>query len=267
MATTARADRRSRLGAIAASIAALAAVAGCRAHVTTEAYVAAMPAGTATLVVQDDEEPHCLDTFQPALAAYGSWIDDELHGLIWVPATSVVGAGFTPFVSSGRWAYASDGYVFLSDHAWGWITYHYGRWVYSSVHGWAWVPGARYSPAWVEWRYGAGHIGYAPRRPTWRWRGRVAYVAEITPAPPYVFVPAVAFFSPDFSMFIAPPIMQGPLIATTVRWVTPPTVVFHGPPPHSVGIARSHVKHATVISSPHVRAVPWGRPLLIVPVP
>lgn len=268
MSNLARVDRLASRRAVAAVIAAAAALLtlDCRAHVETAAYVTSAPQPSIT-VLRDDEEPYCLDTFQPALAPYGAWVDDNVHGLVWVPSTATVGPGFTPYLSGGRWAYTSDGYIFLSDQPWGWITFHYGRWVQASERGWVWVPGARYAPSWVEWRLGAGHVGWAPRRPTWRWRGRVAYAAVVTPAPPMVFVPTPAFLSPSVGLFVAPPIMQAPLLAATTRWVTPQGVGFEGPPPRVLGIARSHAMQAMVPPPPHVHLVPWGRPLIIAPLP
>jgi len=250
----------SRARAIVAALAAALAL-SCHAHVATMAYVG-WHAPTPAIVLRDDEEPYCLDTFEPALAPYGTWIDDEVYGFVWIPSPTLVGSGFTPYLSGGRWAYTSEGYVFVSEYSWGWVTYHYGRWVHSTVHGWAWVPGARYAPAWVEWRYGGGHIGWAPVRPTWRWRLRVAYVVVAPPAP-FVFVSTKAFFSPHLSVYVAPPSMHAAMHATTTRWIAPPAATFGGPPPELVGIPRSHTVHATVVPAPHIKAVPWGRSLVI----
>lgn len=40
-----------------------------------------------------------------------------------------------------------------------------GTWVHDSFHGWIWVPGIEWAPAWVYWRVGGGHIGWAPCGP------------------------------------------------------------------------------------------------------
>jgi hypothetical protein len=257
---------RPRARAIAASLAALGAlsIGGCYAEVYGGSYISTAPPRPA-VVVYDDEDPICLDTFQPALTPYGAWVEDDAYGLIWVPSTAIVGVGFTPFLSHGRWAYTSEGYVFVSEHPWGWVTYHYGRWVYSTVYGWVWVPGARYSPAWVEWRYGGGYIGWAPMRPMWRWRGHVAYLAPVPPPAPFMFVSTTAFFSPQVSLFVAPPTMHATLFAMTRRWIAPPAATFYGPPPKVAGIPRSHVGRAKIAPPPQPKTVPWGTPLRIKP--
>src|SRR5262249_26799542 len=49
--------------------------------------------------------------------------------------------------------------------AWGWIVFHYGRWVWLDDLGWAWVPGREWGPAWGDWRRGGGYIGWGPFAP------------------------------------------------------------------------------------------------------
>jgi hypothetical protein len=103
--------------------------------------------------------------FNRALTQYGSW--DEMPGLgaVWHPSTEVVGIGFVPYSSSGRWAWTDDGWVFLSDFGWGWATFHYGRWFYSPTYGWSWLPGSTWGAAWVDWRYGHGYVAWMPTPP------------------------------------------------------------------------------------------------------
>jgi len=47
-----------------------------------------------------------------------------------------------------------------SEHPWVAIPFHYGRWVFRG--SWLWVPAYEYAPAWVIWRHGEGHMGWAP---------------------------------------------------------------------------------------------------------
>lgn len=103
--------------------------------------------------------------FYAALADHGTWLDDAAHGWVWLPATSVVGAEFFPYLSAGRWLYTDAGWMFASDHAWGWAPFHYGRWAFDPGVGWMWIPGAEWGPAWVDWRWSAGHVGWAPLPP------------------------------------------------------------------------------------------------------
>jgi hypothetical protein len=53
----------------------------------------------------------------------------------------------------------------VSAERWGWIAFHYGRWGWDRRMGWFWVPDIVWGPAWVGWRWGAGHIGWAPLPP------------------------------------------------------------------------------------------------------
>ncbi len=137
--------------------------------------------------------------FHSTLDPYGSWTEDPTYGSVWVPSPSVVGTDFTPYVSSGHWAYDSD-YAWVSDYDWGWAPFHYGRWVYAQGPGWEWIPGRAYAGAWVSWRYGYAdwaYVGWAPLAPTWCWRGGVAVGLGYVPRAPYAFVGSGELFSPS----------------------------------------------------------------------
>ena len=61
-----------------------------------------------------------------------------------------------------------DRLVWISDEPWGWLPYHYGSWVYVSRYSrWCWVPGSlhRWQPALVNFYFGGGYMGWAPRGP------------------------------------------------------------------------------------------------------
>jgi Family of unknown function (DUF6600) len=60
---------------------------------------------------------------------------------------------------------AEWGWYWAADEEWGWITYHYGRWVFDREFGWIWVPADEWGPAWVRWRRGGTHIGWCPLPP------------------------------------------------------------------------------------------------------
>lgn len=235
----------------------------CHAQVETHAMVSAEAHGRSYLpgaVEYDDTDPVCLSTFEGTLSPYGTWLDDAEFGYVWVPDPVVVGVGFRPYLSAGQWAYTEHGYFWVSDHSWGWVTFHYGRWVDSARWGWVWVPGARYSPAWVEWRYGGGFLGWAPARPSFHWRGGVAYWVEAPPAS-YVFVHSSAVFAPFLTVVVAPPEHHDALMAGTIRWVSAGPHPFVGPDPLVVGIPKAEVVRATQPLPTHVlpRAVPWGK--------
>src|SRR5262249_46718811 len=136
-----------------------------------------------------DTDPSALTDFRTTLDPYGSWYEDATYGTVWVPAASVVGTDFTPYVTAGHWAYDDD-YIWVSDYEWGWAPFHYGRWVWISGRGWSWIPGRTYAGAWVSWRYGYddwAYIGWAPLPPTWYWYGGVAVGIGFVPRAPFVF--------------------------------------------------------------------------------
>lgn len=103
------------------------------------------------------------DFVQP-LTPYGSWVQYPGYGLVFVPSQSVVGANFRPY-TNGHWEHTEWGWTWVDHHPFGWATGHYGRWFYDANYGWAWLPGTQWGPAWVTWRNGGGHIGWAAMPP------------------------------------------------------------------------------------------------------
>lgn len=101
------------------------------------------------------------------LEPYGRWMETRSLGWIWLPDVKWVGPEFFPYVTAGRWMPTDHGWIFISDWPWGWVTFHYGRWLYDAFRGWLWVPGENWAPAWVAWRAGGGHAGWAPLPPRW----------------------------------------------------------------------------------------------------
>ena len=97
--------------------------------------------------------------YQDALAPYGTWNDTDAYGRIWQPAVAV---GWQPYVQ-GHWAWTPYGWTWISYEPWGW-TFHYGRWMLLPA-GWYWVPGTVWGPAWVDWYWGDGFVGWAPLSP------------------------------------------------------------------------------------------------------
>ncbi|PCC71901.1 hypothetical protein SAMN02745121_03251 [Nannocystis exedens] len=103
--------------------------------------------------------------FYGALAPYGTWIDDAAYGWVWLPSPAIVGADFFPYMTGGRWVYTDAGWMFDSSYSWGWAPFHYGRWAFDAGVGWMWVPDDVWGPAWVDWRWNAGYVGWAPLPP------------------------------------------------------------------------------------------------------
>lgn len=103
-----------------------------------------------------------LRVFYDELSPYGEWISCGGGVYGWRPLG--VHIRWRPY-TVGRWCWTDDGWYWFSDEPWGWATFHYGRWYYDDYYGWIWIPGYDWAPAWVEWRYGGGCIGWAPLSP------------------------------------------------------------------------------------------------------
>ncbi|MBL0213896.1 MAG: hypothetical protein IPQ07_08435 [Myxococcales bacterium] len=102
------------------------------------------------------------------LQSAGEWIEDPDYGRVWLPYTTVVGADFTPYDSSGDWIYTDYGWSFASDWDWGWLAFHFGRWALFGDDRWGWVPDHTWGPSWCEWRHGEGTVGWRPMAPSIR---------------------------------------------------------------------------------------------------
>jgi hypothetical protein len=104
------------------------------------------------------------DDYESALEPHGGWYDVPTYGRVWQPR--VVG-GWSPY-TDGRWVWTAYGWTWVSIEPWAW-TFHYGRWALAPSYGWVWVPGTVWGPAWVDWVYYDGYVGWAPLGP-FGWR-------------------------------------------------------------------------------------------------
>jgi hypothetical protein len=112
-----------------------------------------------------DQAPYgSLDTgyFYDHMQPYGLWVSYAPYGYVWIP--NDVGYNWRPY-TRGRWAWTDYGWTWVSLERWGWIAFHYGRWGFDRRLGWFWVPDIVWGPAWVAWRWGDAHIGWAPLPP------------------------------------------------------------------------------------------------------
>jgi hypothetical protein len=100
--------------------------------------------------------------FYDELQPYGLWVSYRPHGYVWIPGN--VGYNWRPY-TRGHWAWTDYGWTWVSLERWGWIAFHYGRWGWDRGLGWYWVPDIVWGPAWVAWRWGDAHIGWAPLPP------------------------------------------------------------------------------------------------------
>ena len=153
-----------------------------------------------------ETDPRAITDFRPTLDPYGSWVEDERYGTVWVPNRDAVGDDFAPYASAGHWALTDDGdWVWQSDYPFGVVVFHYGRWVWLPGTGWAWVAGRRYANAWVTWRVSTddyGYIGWAPMPPAWGWYGGSAISLGWYPPTAYVFCPSRYAFSYRVNSYI-----------------------------------------------------------------
>jgi hypothetical protein len=175
-----------------------------------------------------DADPSALTDFREALAPHGSWAEDPVYGTVWVPDPALVGPGFTPYLTGGRWGLnEADMHVWLSEHdsTFGWVVFRYGRWARTASRGWAWVPGRTYAPAWVVWKAGVPgeqpHVAWGPAPPTFVWRHGVAVRIE-APAPPLAVCATRSLFSYDLEPHLLPRDQATALAATLfdfdARW-------------------------------------------------
>jgi hypothetical protein len=137
--------------------------------------------------------------FQEALTPFGSWRRHGRWGEVWVPGRRQ--SDWRPY-EAGHWVYTEEwGWFWDTDDSeadWGWITYHYGRWMHDET-GWFWIPGEEWAPAWVDWRYSNDYVGWAPLPPD---DVEVAYESEPTI---WVFVAPRYLTAPRWRTYIAPP--------------------------------------------------------------
>jgi hypothetical protein len=96
----------------------------------------------------------------------GNWIEVEGYGYGWQPELATSDPNWRPY-ADGYWAYTDVGWAWVSYEDFGWATYHYGRWSNLADYGWVWFPGSdlEWGPAWVSWRTGGDHVGWAPLPP------------------------------------------------------------------------------------------------------
>ena len=100
--------------------------------------------------------------FYNELEPYGTWVSYRPYGYIWIPRN--VGYNWRPY-TIGHWDWTDYGWTWVSLEQWGWIAFHYGRWGFDQRLGWFWVPDVVWGPAWVAWRWGDAHVGWAPLPP------------------------------------------------------------------------------------------------------
>ena len=136
-----------------------------------------------------------VESFYNELAPYGQWTQHPGYGNVWMPNA---GPDFQPYATGGHWVMTEFGNTWVSDYAWGWAPFHYGRWIFDQAYGgWLWIPGTDWAPAWVSWRSGGDYYGWAPLGPG-------VNININIPAPYWTFVPQVYFNSPRWYSYSVP---------------------------------------------------------------
>jgi hypothetical protein len=217
-----------------------------------------------------DTDPSALTEFAPALDPYGTWVVDPTYGTVWTPGADQVDATFQPYVSGGSWSYADGDYAWVSDYAWGWACFHYGRWA-NSAGRWVWIPGRRYAAAWVSWRLGddgTSAIGWAPLAPTWFWISGSALALSFVASEPWAFTTVGDFSQPNVGAHLITGSAAAAVASHTHAYVAAKpsvttgaasTATPHAPPPAMLGLDVSHVA-SLALSVQESRARQLARP-------
>lgn len=144
-----------------------------------------------------------VSVFYDDLAPYGTWVDFPRYGFVWVPRHMPY--GWRPY-TYGRWVWSDYGWTWISSFDWGWIPFHYGRWGFDPGLGWFWVPDTVWGPAWVAWRTGDIHLGWAPLPPNAEFIPRVGIRSSDFDIPPYywVFVDGRNFWNDRLERYVLP---------------------------------------------------------------
>jgi hypothetical protein len=217
-----------------------------------------------------DTDPSALADFTPVLDPYGAWVVDPTYGMVWTPSADQVGATFQPYDTGGSWNYVDGDSVWVSDFAWGWVCFHYGRWALSAGR-WVWIPGRRYAGAWVSWRLsddGDGYIGWAPIAPTWFWMSGSAFALGVASSEPWTFSANRDFLSPNVSSHVVTGSAAAAIAPRSRAYVTAQpsvttgpavTTAPHAPPPSMLGIDVSRLS-LPPLSPQESRARQFARP-------
>jgi hypothetical protein len=192
-------------------------------------------------------DPGALADFDDVLAPYGRFDDDPRFGTVWRPRAP---ADFVPYATHGRWTWgmrpgdpsALREYVWVSELPWGWVTFHFGRWVHTGEDGWAWVPGRRYAGAWVVWRTSGEHVGWGPAPAEWLWRDGRPLATHAQTHTAFVYCRKDRLFAPNLAGELARGDALFSLADRSVAYARPadyarPTLTPDAPSPEELGVA------------------------------
>ncbi len=93
------------------------------------------------------------------LDQYGTWVYIDSSDIwAWQPDVSGPWAPYT----YGRWYWTPAGWSWIPYEPWGALPYHYGSWFFDVSFGWVWCWGSVWGPAWVDWMWWPGYVGWCP---------------------------------------------------------------------------------------------------------
>ncbi|MGA3170651.1 MAG: DUF6600 domain-containing protein [Chthoniobacteraceae bacterium] len=177
---------------------------------------AAPPSAAATPAENAPPSPDVSEqAFFDYLSPFGTWLEMPGYGFVWRPQATLQDVNWRPY-TLGRFIFTDAGWTWDSDEPFGWITYHYGRWMRTHTLGWVWVPGDQWAPAWVAWRYGNDFVGWAPLPPEAQFDA-ASGIQQWTDAQyslgasDYTFVPASEFGDDSMASVEVPPDDEGPV--------------------------------------------------------
>jgi probable HAF family extracellular repeat protein len=159
----------------------------------------------------------CLDVFYDQLSSQGDWCDCGDYGHVFRPR---VPHGWRPYCN-GHWVWTDRGWYWDSDEGFGWACFHYGRWIHEE-DCWCWVPGTEWAPAWVSWRTGPEHCGWAPLPPEAQFGpgigigGWCDHAYGLGPGA-YFFIAMSHFTAHNYNPYILPPAQNVTIIKNTVN--------------------------------------------------
>lgn len=152
-----------------------------------------------TKIIAQPQEAVPIKVFYEALSPYGQWMYDKNYGYVWTPSDKK----FRPYYTNGYWVMTEHGSTWFSNYPWGWVPFHYGRWVHDSYYRWVWIPGTTWAPAWVVWRTSGEYCGWTPITPgtSISAAGGPSY---FVPNDWWVFVPRKNLLSRSFQQNVVP---------------------------------------------------------------
>jgi probable HAF family extracellular repeat protein len=183
----------------------------------THAFLAIPVEGAVQPVAQASESGDNIGVFYDQLSSQGDWCECGSYGHVFRPR---VPHGWRPYCN-GHWIWTDRGWYWDSDEGFGWACFHYGRWIHEE-DCWCWVPGTEWAPAWVSWRTGPEHCGWAPLPPEARFGpgigigGWCDHAYGLGPGA-YFFINFSNFARPNYNNYILPPAQNVTIIKNTVN--------------------------------------------------